>query len=156
MRTTRLFALGVILAGVLLVGVSGSAVATEEEADSQPNGDFYAAVFARADTDRDHDGNPDTATKPDRLDTLVAVCTNFNRSQLVEYTVTVDAPWTDFDRQFSDVADFVAPMNFGCDNLFVVDKVSAQWPSGPYSVTLQATNGSDQATVTGTVMITAR
>lgn len=155
MRIIGLTALSTTLAGVLLVSVAGSAAATDEEADSQPNGDFSVGVFARAVTDKDRDGNRDTATHPDRLDSLAFVCTNFERVQLVAYTVTVDAPGTEFDRQFSDVADFVTnPV--GCDNLFIEDRITSRWPSGPYSITLEATNGSDQATVTGSVMVTAR
>ncbi len=158
MRTTRPIArigLSAILAGFVLVGVADSAVATDQEADSQPNGDFYVGVFARSETDRDHDGNSDTATKPDRLDTLVAVCSNFERVQIVDYTVTVDAPGPEFDRQLSVSADFVTnPV--GCDNLVMRDKIGSKWPAGQYSVTVDATNGADQASVTGTVMISAR
>ena len=154
MGTRRRIALSSTIA-LALVGLAGSASATDQTSDSQPNGDFWLGVFARAATDRDHDGNPDTATKPDRLYTLVSICTNFNRSQIVDYTVTLDAPGTEFDRRFSASADFVTNP-FGCDNVFLEEKITQKWPSGPFSVTLQGTNGSDQASVTGTVLISAQ
>ena len=119
---------------------------------SQPNGDFRLVILLRSDTDRDKDGNNDTATHGDRLFESVGVDRNFDRQQVVQYEGTVDRPGTEFDEQFSGSADLTSFSGEGV--FFAQSKVTKKWGTGPYTITINAvSNTGDTATASGTITI---
>jgi hypothetical protein len=151
MRRFKLFqaALVAVLA-LLLSAPSASAVDVFQR--SQPNGDFTLDILLRSQTDRDKDGNVDTATHGDRLFESVGVCRNFGRPQVVQYQGTVDRPGTRFDEQFSGTADLTS---FSCVGVYFAEsKVTKKRGTGPYTITIQA-NGStgDTGTASASILI---
>ena len=144
-----------LLVTTAAVGLTGAAVlpavATSQAVDSGPNGDYSLDIRVGSVTDKDHDGSSDTATSPDKLLARYTACgLQGTGSGVVQLAFTIDAPGTAFDRQLSDVADLE---RFSCVNLSVQDKVANKWPAGTYTVTIDADNGRDTATVSGSVVI---
>ena len=140
----------VATAAALVLAVS--AWAATSEVDSQPNGDFSAFVHVRSDSDRDRDGNADTATHGDRLFGFADVCRRFDVESIVQYVVTVDGPGTAADRQRSGTADL---QEFSCvGTIGIRDRVTKKWGTGPFTVTLTATNDNgDTATASASITI---
>jgi hypothetical protein len=87
----------VLVALPLLLATAAAAFATEQRKNSQPNGHFAVIVDVESQSDRDRDGNEDTATNRDRLSGRVDVLRRFGREEVVQFTVTVDGPGTEFD-----------------------------------------------------------
>lgn len=147
-----------LLTAAAAVGLCGTAAATpavaaEDGVVSQPNGDFSLDLRLGSTTDKDRDGNSDTATSPDKLITLYTLCGRiFEGSEpgVVTLTITVDAPGEASDEQLTRVGDLE---RYSCMNLWLDDKVEAGWPAGAYTVTIDADNGRDVATVTGGIAI---
>lgn len=151
MRITGRLALALATVVATLLALAAPAAATGQETTSEPSGDFFIRVGVGATTDKDRDGDRDTATKPDKLFSQITVCQHFRQDQTVQLAITIDAPGTEFDRQLSRTADLV---RFSCiGTFFIEDKVKNKWESGIYTVTVDATNGTDQATVSGSVAI---
>jgi hypothetical protein len=109
-------------------------------------------ALIRSDTDKDKDGNPETATQPDTLVVLLDVCRRFNEEQIVEATYTIDRPGTEYDERFSRTADLVT---FSCVGQGTGgERVSKKWGSGLYTVTIEARNTSgDTATASASITI---
>jgi hypothetical protein len=146
-----------LLATAAAVGLTGAAVlpavATSQAVDSRPNGDYSLNLRVGSATNKDGDGSIETATSPDTLLALYSVCgrqTQGTEPGVVQLAITIDAPGTASDRQVSGVADLE---RFSCVNLSVQDKVANKWPAGTYTVTIDADNGRDTATVSGSVVI---
>jgi hypothetical protein len=87
------------------------AAATEQRVVSQPNGDFALFALIRSDTDKDRDGNQETATQPDTVFVILDICRRFDEEQIAEVTYTLDRPGTEFDERFTRTADLVT---FSC------------------------------------------
>jgi hypothetical protein len=151
MRRSRLFRAALVPAVALLL-VAPPASAHEVVEDSQPNGDFALVILLRSDTDRDRDGNHDTATHADRLFESGSVCRNFDREQVVQYQGTVDRPGTRLDEQFSGTADLTI---FSCVGVyFARSKVKKNWGTGPYTITIEATSDTgDTGTASASILI---
>lgn len=150
-KVSRLL-LAVPVAALMLVFAAPSASAVDVFQRSQPNGDFTLVILLRSDTDRDMDGNHDTATHGDRLFESVDVCRNFDRQQIVQFHGTVDRPGTSFDEQFSGTADLT---DFSCVGVyFAQSKVTKKWGVGPYTITIQATSDTgDTGTASASILI---
>ncbi len=140
----------VAIAAVLIVALPASAA--ESEAVSQPNGDFVLFVNVRSDTDRDRDGNNNTATHADRLFGFADVCRRFDVPSIVQYEVTVDGPGTAADRTSTGTADL---REFSCvGTIGIGDRVTKKWGTGPFTVTLTATNDNgDTASTSASITI---
>jgi hypothetical protein len=149
-RPIRSLVLPVVLVASLAVGTA--ATAATQEVLSQPNGDFELTLEVGSFTDKDGDGNQDTATKPDKLLIRHQVCRHFRQEQTVDLTITIDRPGAEFDEQLTAVGDLTG--TFFCHQQFIFDKVKNQWPSGAYTVTVDAVNEfGDRATATVSIVI---
>lgn len=147
----RSLVLPVVLVASLAVGAA--ATAASQEVLSQPNGDFELDLEVGSTTDKDGDGDQDTATKPDKLLIRHQVCRHFRQEgQTVDLTITIDRPGTEFDEQLTAVGDLATTMF--CHQQFIFDKVKNQWPAGAYTVTIDAVNEfGDRATATVSIAI---
>lgn len=140
-----------LVAGLAVLLAAVPAAATEQRVISQPNGDFAVFALIRSDTDKDRDGNKETATQPDTVFVILDVCRRFDEEQIVEVTRTFDRPGTEFDEQVTTTADLVT---FSCVGGGLSEKVSKKWGSGLYTVTIEATNTSgDTATASASITI---
>ena len=110
-------------------------------------------ILLRSQTDRDHDGNVDTATHADRLFEHVELCRNFEREQVIQYQGTVDRPGTQFDEAFSGTANLTG--NISCVGVFFQEsKVTKKWGTGPYTITIQAVSSTgDSGAASATIQI---
>jgi hypothetical protein len=134
-----------------LAVAAAPAAATQQNVVSQPDGDFALEAIVRSETDKDRDGNRDTATNADRLFAHVDVCRRFDKPQVVQLDITVDRPGTEFDEQFTQTADLAT---FSCVGRAVRDKVIKKWGVGDYyTLTARASNGSDTATASASVTV---
>jgi hypothetical protein len=151
MKVFRLL-LAVSVAALVLVFAAPPASAVDVFQRSQPNGDFTLVIFLRSDTDRDMDGNHDTATHGDKLFENVEVCRNFDRQQIVQFQGMVDRPGTSFDEQFSGTADLT---KFSCVGVYFAEsKVTKKWGTGPYTITIQAAGDTgDTGTASAQILI---
>ena len=88
---------------------------------------------------------------PDRLLIRHQLCRLFRQEQTVALTITIGRPGTEFDEEITAVGDLVT---FTCTQRFIEDKVQNQWPSGTYTVTVEAVNDAgDTATATASIVI---
>lgn len=152
-RTHRRLLATTAAVGLAAAAALPAAATTSERVVSQPGGDYDLQVRVVSTTDKDGDANPDTATDPDRLLARYTLCGRLAEGTdpgVVRLVVTVDAPGVELDRQFAEVADLET---FSCVDRFVHDKVQKSWLSGPYTVTVDADNGRDTASASGTVAI---
>jgi hypothetical protein len=142
----------VLVAVPLLLATAAAAFATEQRKNSQPNGHFAVIVDVESQSDRDRDGNEDTATNRDRLSGRVDVLRRFGREQVAQFTVTVDRPGTEFDGQFTETAGTTGVFSGG--GLSVNEKLNKKWGTGTYTITVDATSSrGDTATASGFVTI---
>ena len=139
------------VAGMVLM-LAAPAQATGQEADSGPNRDFWVSVDVHTITNKDHDNNRDTARAPDTLVVDYHICPYGEAQQVVNLTITVDAPGTAMDRTFTqqEVLDSAA-----CGGGFWAQRLKKRdFGAGAYTVTVSGNNGRDDATVSGSVLIT--
>ena len=87
---------------VLVVAVwSSVASATTSSVRSEPNGDLRVTVSAGSLTDRDRDGDFNTAVKNDVASLFFAVANQSATTQTVRIDSTLDAPGTELDKSFT-------------------------------------------------------
>ena len=92
----------------------------------------------------------DTATHGDRLFGFADVCRRVDVPSIVSYEVTVDGPGRAADRSSSGTADL---REFSCvGTVGIRDRVSKKWGSGPFTVTLTATNDNGDSATTSTAI----
>lgn len=137
----------------LLVLVAPGASATSSEATSAPAGDLTVILSTGATTDKDGDGNVDTATRGDRLQANSQVLNNTAEGtppQAIDITLSVDGPDGVHDATFSrqvvlgpgdSVVDF--------QELF---KGKKDTPTGLYTVTITA-SGSETVSTSATFTV---
>ena len=81
-----------LVAGLAVLVAAVPAAATEQRVKSQPNGDFALFALIRSDTDKDRDGNQETARQPDTVFVILDICRRFDEEQIAEVTTTFDRP----------------------------------------------------------------
>jgi hypothetical protein len=140
------------VAGVVLaLSAAAPASADQQRVVSQPNGHFTLIVESRSETDKDRDGNPDTATQPDNLFSNVDVFQRFGQPQIVQLEIMVDRPGDAFDERFTRTADLVTFVGAG---FAVRDRVTKKWGLGEYTVTARATSDTgDTATASASLTV---
>jgi hypothetical protein len=143
MRTAMVL---VLLAG-LAVAVWGSvASATTSSVRSEPNGDVRVTVSVGSLTDRDRDGDFNTATKNDVASLFYAVTNQSAVTQRVHVQYALDGPGTELDRTFSQ--EVVLEPN-GTQQDREEFKITQRTPVGEYALTITAA-GTETATARAT------
>jgi hypothetical protein len=97
-----------VLTTLVLLTVSAVAVwssvasATTSSVRSQPNGDLGVTVSVGSLTDRDRDGDFNTATKNDIASLFHSVANNSDITQTIRIDYVFDGPGTELDRAFTE------------------------------------------------------
>ena len=151
-------ALAAAIAVVLVAAGSAVAWGSTSRATSQPNGDVWATSSSGSLTDKDKDGDFNTATQGDRLGLFWSVSNSAATAQTIHITVVVDGPGTARDMTLVDEDRFFGPWTPEQGNTIEQDFSEVQvkrkdWPAGTYSLSVTG-SGSETVTATSTFTIT--
>jgi hypothetical protein len=133
----------VVLAATVWATVANATTATVR---SVPNGDVAVTVSVGSLTDRDRDGDFNTATKNDIASLFYAVANNSDVAQTIRVDYALDGPGTARDRTFSQAVS-LAPGGIHQDREeFKVKNMTAD---GEYVLTITG-SGTESATARAT------
>ena len=140
-----------------LLALSPIAVADTVRARSVPNGDVWATSSSGSLTDKDNDGDFNTATQADRLGLFWSVSNSAATAQTIHITVVVDGPGTARDMTLVDEDRFFGPWTPEQGNTIEQEFSEVQvkrkdWPAGTYSLSVTG-SGSETVTATSTFTI---
>ena len=136
----------VLLIALAVAVWSSVASATTSSVRSEPNGDLRVTVSAGSVTDRDRDGDPDTATKNDTASLFFAVVNQSAVTQTVRIDYVLDGPGTGLDKALTK--SVVLEPN-GIHQEREELKLRQGTPLGQYALTVTA-SGTETATASGT------
>jgi hypothetical protein len=138
----------------LTVGVWGSAASADTtRVSSQPNGDLAVTVSVGALTDKDRDGDFNTATHGDIASLFFAVANNSDVTQTIQIAYLLDGPGTALDRAVT-TAVVLEPGGIHQEvEDFRIQR--SETPLGEYRLTVTA-SGTETATTTGTFTVQAK
>lgn len=142
-RTPMLLALLVVLAVTLWASVAS---ATTSSVRSEPNGDVRVTVSVGSLTDRDRDGDFDTATRNDIASLFFAVVNQSSVTQTIQVDYALDGPGTTLDKRFTH---HVSLEPDGIHQVREELKISRRTPVGGYVLTVTA-SGTETATASAT------
>ncbi len=139
----------VSMIGALTLLAPSVAFATSSSSTSAPNGDLTVSSSLLSNTNKDRDGNRNTATTGDTATATYSVTNNTSSTQNVTIAYVLDGPGTRFDAtRTEDVT--LAPNR--ADTASFVYTVLKKYPQGAYSLTVSAT-GTETASATGRLTI---
>lgn len=144
----------VALPVALTIGVWGSAGSADTtRVASQPNGDVAVIVSVGAITDRDRDGDLNTATHGDIASLFFAVANNSDITQTIQINYVLDGPGTVLDRTFT-TAVVLEPGGIHQEaEDFRIQRTET--PLGEYRLTVTG-SGTETTTTTGTFTVQAK